>query len=435
MSSIVSDEYEFVIGVDTHAATHSFAVVAAATGAVVAHEVFPTSAGGRSGAQSWMARRTAGAATLVVVEGTGSFGAILTEQLAAAGQAVVEAARMPAGDRRGKGKSDELDAVRIARAVLGSAIEDLRIPRTLGADRARVAMRVLVVAREQMTAERTRAINALSALVRTIDLGVDARRPRRTRRTPPALFGAHGLELRRCREAGEVDLSPSELARLSHAAYPGPRNSPTGARNRVSAQGKQTLRRRRAVDGRYRSCLQVAQGLDAQYRRLIVRVTVRPYQLGDASTLSLVMWRSVSEAALTDYTPQQTEAWLPNELGRDYMETWAADGRRVLVAVDETGQIIGYIDGYIDLEPNGHIDHLFCVPEAVGQGVAAALYSELEKTARSAGITVVRVEASEAARRFFEKQGFEHGARHELELSGVRIHNYEMFKLLSHLNS
>jgi hypothetical protein len=33
MSSIVSDEYEFVIGVDTHAATHSFAVVAAATGA------------------------------------------------------------------------------------------------------------------------------------------------------------------------------------------------------------------------------------------------------------------------------------------------------------------------------------------------------------------------------------------------------------------
>jgi transposase len=32
MSSIVSDEYEFVIGVDTHAATHSFAVVAAATG-------------------------------------------------------------------------------------------------------------------------------------------------------------------------------------------------------------------------------------------------------------------------------------------------------------------------------------------------------------------------------------------------------------------
>ena len=42
---------------------------------------------------------------------------------------------MPAGDRRGTGKSDELDAVRIARAVLGLAITDLRTPRALpGAD-------------------------------------------------------------------------------------------------------------------------------------------------------------------------------------------------------------------------------------------------------------------------------------------------------------
>jgi hypothetical protein len=112
---------------------------------------------------------------LVVIEGTGSFGAIVTERLMAAGRTVVEAARMPAGDRRGKGKSDELDAVRIARAVLGLSLDDLRIPRSLTGDRSRVAMRVLVVAREAMTGERTRAVNALTALVRTIDLGVDAR--------------------------------------------------------------------------------------------------------------------------------------------------------------------------------------------------------------------------------------------------------------------
>jgi transposase len=38
-------------------------------------------------------------------------------------------------------------------------------------------MRVLVVARKQKTGERTRAVNALLALVRTIDLGIDARTP------------------------------------------------------------------------------------------------------------------------------------------------------------------------------------------------------------------------------------------------------------------
>jgi transposase len=38
-------------------------------------------------------------------------------------------------------------------------------------------LRVLSVAREQMTGARTRAINALTALLRTVELGVDARRP------------------------------------------------------------------------------------------------------------------------------------------------------------------------------------------------------------------------------------------------------------------
>jgi len=175
MCPIVSEEYELVIGVDTHAATHTFAVVAGSTGAVLDHAVFPTNPAGLERAKGWIARRCGDARTLVVIEGTGSFGAIVTERLMAAGRTVVEAARMPAGDRRGKGKSDELDAVRIARAVLGLSLDDLRIPRSLTGDRSRVAMRVLVVAREAMTGERTRAVNALTALVRTIDLGVDAR--------------------------------------------------------------------------------------------------------------------------------------------------------------------------------------------------------------------------------------------------------------------
>ena len=128
-------------------------------------------------AQRWLDRRVTTAPTLVVIEGTGSFGAILTAHLQAAGREVVEAAKMPAGDRHGTGKSDEPDAVRIARAVLGLAVTDLRTPRALSTDRTRVAMRVLVVAREQMTGQRTRAVNALIALVRTIDLGIDARKP------------------------------------------------------------------------------------------------------------------------------------------------------------------------------------------------------------------------------------------------------------------
>jgi transposase len=177
MSPIVSEQYEFVIGVGTHAATHTFALVAGRTGAVLDRTVVAASSAGLRQAQDWLARRVGSATALVVVEGTGSFGAILTERLQAAGQEVVEAAKMPAGDRRGTGKSDDLDAVRIARAVLGLMVTDLRTPRALPTDRARVAMRVLVVAREQMAGERTRAASALTALLRTIDLGIDARKP------------------------------------------------------------------------------------------------------------------------------------------------------------------------------------------------------------------------------------------------------------------
>jgi transposase len=49
----------------------------------------------------------------------------------------------------------------------------MRRPRTTGP---RVILRVLVVARAQMGAEPTRAINSVTAFLRTIDLGVDARK-------------------------------------------------------------------------------------------------------------------------------------------------------------------------------------------------------------------------------------------------------------------
>lgn len=93
MIPTVSDQYEFVIGVDTHAASHTFALVAGKTGAVLDQPMFPTTSAGLTRAQHWIDRRVEGAPTLVVIEGTGSFGAILTQRLQAAGCEVVEAAR------------------------------------------------------------------------------------------------------------------------------------------------------------------------------------------------------------------------------------------------------------------------------------------------------------------------------------------------------
>lgn len=171
--AIVAEQYAFVIGVDTHAATHSLALVSAATGGVVDQAVFPNCPAGCDRAVGWIHRKVLDQPALVVIEGVGSYGAGIARFASRDGLMVAEPAAMPPGQRRGIGKTDALDAVRIARSVLGVDSSRLRRPRAEGQ---RVTLRVLVVAREQMTAERTRVINALTALLRTVDLGIDVRK-------------------------------------------------------------------------------------------------------------------------------------------------------------------------------------------------------------------------------------------------------------------
>ncbi|MEV1296188.1 IS110 family transposase [Pseudonocardia sp. NPDC049635] len=172
-AALVAESYDLLVGVDTHAATHTYAIVDAATGALVEHREFPTSPAGLRRAQDWINRRTDHGTVLVLVDGAGSYGAVLTEQLLAAGTDLAEAPDITRQVRHTSGKSDIIDAAELARAARGLQTSQLRRPRQ-GGDR--TILRVLSTARDQMTGERTRTINALTALLRTVDLGVDARR-------------------------------------------------------------------------------------------------------------------------------------------------------------------------------------------------------------------------------------------------------------------
>jgi transposase len=137
----------------------------------VEHRTFPTSAAGLHQAFAWIRDRTQTRTCLVVVEGTGSYGAQLTEHFTQGGILVAEAPTVPAARRRGK--DDVLDSARIARAVLGLRLDQLCWPRAGGT---RTAIRVLASAPDQMSTERTKIINSLTALVRGVDLGVEARK-------------------------------------------------------------------------------------------------------------------------------------------------------------------------------------------------------------------------------------------------------------------
>lgn len=168
----VAHTYRFVVGVDTHAVSHSYAILDS-TGALLDEQTFPTTTAGIGRARVWIARRTDGDldGVLITAEGTCSYGAVLAEYLAEVGYRVVEA---PTPRReRGRGKTDAMDAVTAARNTLTTPVARLR-DRRGGQDQ--VALQILTTAREQLNAERLRSINALTALVRAHDLGIDARR-------------------------------------------------------------------------------------------------------------------------------------------------------------------------------------------------------------------------------------------------------------------
>ena len=63
-------------------------------------------------------------------------------------------------------------------------------------------------------------------------------------------------------------------------------------------------------------------------------------------------------------------------------------------------------------------------------GVGLALYQELEKITNDRGLGFLFVEASDAARWLFCRNGFVIESRRDFHRNGVQIHNYLMRKTL-----
>jgi putative acetyltransferase len=153
---------------------------------------------------------------------------------------------------------------------------------------------------------------------------------------------------------------------------------------------------------------------------------VRPYRAQDAEALAELFHAAIHGIARRHYSDEQVRAWAPRVPDAAVYQTRASDGRLLLVAAGEDDQPLAYGD----LEADGHIDHLFCHPDAAGTGVTALLYERIERAAAERGIGLLYVEASEPARRFFLKMGFTIVKRREFLVTGIPIHNFRMEKRL-----
>ena len=155
---MLADKLDYVIGVDSHRDRHAFAVLAA-TGVVEAERALPANSDGYAEALALAAARAPGR-RVWAIEGSGCYGAGLARFLAKRGEQVLEVERPKRSGSRGRLKSDPLDALRAARAVLAG--EQLARPR---AGEQRESLRALLTSREGAVAARRAALCQLRSLI------------------------------------------------------------------------------------------------------------------------------------------------------------------------------------------------------------------------------------------------------------------------------
>jgi transposase len=153
---MLAEELDYVIGVDSHADQHQLAIVSS-EGVLAWEGAVAADRGGYRRAFE-LAEQEAPGRRVWAVEGTGCYAAGLTRFLQA------ELERPPRQGRAGRLKSDPLDALRAARAVLAG--ERLGEPRS-GARRE--SLRALVASREGAVLARSAALNQLRALLVLLD--------------------------------------------------------------------------------------------------------------------------------------------------------------------------------------------------------------------------------------------------------------------------
>jgi transposase len=145
------------------------------------------------------------------VEGTRSYGIGLARALAAAGLRVIECEQPRRQQRRGKGKSDPIDAHLAVLAALRLEANRVAVPR---ADGDREALRILLVARQEITVACKAQANRLRALLLAGD-DTDRRAARKTlSKTALAALAGQDLPTPARREQA---IRQAEIARLALA--------------------------------------------------------------------------------------------------------------------------------------------------------------------------------------------------------------------------
>ena len=156
--------------------------------------------------------------------------------------------------------------------------------------------------------------------------------------------------------------------------------------------------------------------------RPLPQLAMRPMLPTDVPLLAEIFRAAIEELTADDYSEAQQEAWASTA---DDEEAFGAKLARELTLVATYG---GAAIGFAALADNRRIDMLYVHPTAAGQGAGAMLCDALEKLAAARGAKEITVDASDAARGFFEKRGFSAQSRNSVSLGDEWLANTTMTK-------
>ncbi len=159
--------------------------------------------------------------------------------------------------------------------------------------------------------------------------------------------------------------------------------------------------------------------------RALPQLALRPMLPTDVPLLAEIFRAAIEELTIDDCSEAQQEAWAS---AADDEEKFGAKlvGELTLVAT-----FSGAAVGFASLAGNTRIDMLYVHPATAGQGAGAMLCDALEKLAAARGAKELTVDASDAARGFFEKRGFSAETRNTVTIGGEWLANTTMTKPLA----
>ena len=149
-------------------------------------------------------------------------------------------------------------------------------------------------------------------------------------------------------------------------------------------------------------------------------MVLRAYRSADCPALAELLYQTVHQVNIRDYTQEQVDAWATGQVD---LERWDRELRehRTVVAWED-----GLIVGFGDMDKTGYLDRLFVHKDFQGRGIATAICDALEGESAAPRLWV---QASLTARPFFEGRGCRVVKAQQVERRGVLLPNFVMEKL------